>query len=121
MTHPNHIPIRATLQLEGALIAAFAVWGYAQTGASWTLFAVLLLAPDLAMLGYLAGTRAGALCYNLAHSYAAPAALAGLALAGQGGALPLALIWTAHIGIDRAIGYGLKYPTHFKDTHLGRV
>ena len=74
------------------------------------------------MLGYLAGPAVGARAYNLAHTYAAPAVLAGVGWA-MGASLPvaLALVWAAHIGFDRALGYGLKLPTGFRDTHLGRI
>ena len=84
---------------------------------------MFLLAPDVSLAGYLAGPRVGAVTYNLAHTYAFPVALAaGCLLAGEPG-LPvqIALIWAAHIGIDRVLGLGLKYPTAFKDTHLGRI
>lgn len=110
------------LRSEGLIVLALSVFFYWQSGASWVLFALLLLAPDLSMLGYLAGNRVGALLYNSAHTYALPAALlaAGLWL-GAATPVALALIWLAHIGMDRALGYGLKYPTAFKDTHLGRV
>jgi hypothetical protein len=80
-------------------------------------------APDLAIAGYLAGPKVGAVVYNLAHTYAWPVALgAGCLLAGEAG-LPvqIALIWAAHIAMDRVLGLGLKYPTGFKDTHLNRV
>lgn len=107
------------LRAEGLAVLAAAVWAYAQTGAGWTLFLALILAPDLFMLGYLAGARAGAAAYNLGHTYLAPLALLAL---GYLGAVPiltaLGLIWAAHIGADRLMGYGLKYPSGFKDTHL---
>lgn len=115
-------PARGWLRLEGVAVLAVAAVLYGVLGGGWLLFAVLFLAPDLAMLGYLGGPRTGALAYNLAHTYAAPAVCAGL-----GGALAaplplaLALIWAAHIGFDRALGYGLKLPTDFRDTHLGRI
>lgn len=99
---------------------ALAVLLYARGGHSWMLFGVLFLAPDLSFLGYLAGPRIGAAAYNLAHSYAGPGIAAALALL-TGRPPVLALIWAAHIGFDRALGYGLKYPTDFKDTHLGRL
>ena len=88
---------------------------------SWPAFALLFLAPDLAMLAYLAGPRAGAIAYNLVHTYALALALmlAGF-LVGVPAAAAGGLIWIAHIGFDRALGYGLKYPTGFGDTHLGR-
>jgi hypothetical protein len=86
------------------------------------MFALLLLAPDLSMLGYVAGPRVGAVVYNVFHAYPLPAVLGifGL-LGGSPLVLAVALIWLAHIGMDRLLGYGLKYPTEFKDTHLGRL
>jgi hypothetical protein len=111
---------RLLLRLEGAVVLAGAVWCYAQVGAGWALFALLFLVPDLSMLGYLAGPRIGAASYNAGHSYALPAGLAGAGvLGGWPVAVSLALIWVAHIGFDRAIGYGLKYPSGFGHTHLG--
>ena len=110
------------LRLEGAAAFAASAALYANAGFSWPLFAVLFLAPDLAMLGYLAGVRIGAGAYNVAHTYALalPLALFGF-LAGRPAILAVALIWIAHIGFDRALGYGLKFPTAFGDTHLGRI
>ena len=108
------------LRLEGLGALALATLLYHQGGHSWILYALLFLVPDLSLLSYLAGPRAGAIVYNLAHSYAAPAVAALLAvLAGSPPAA--ALIWAAHIGFDRALGYGLKYPSGFADTHLGRL
>jgi hypothetical protein len=113
---------RVLLRLEGAAVFALAVAGYRASGGNWWLFALLLLAPDLAALGYLAGNRVGAATYNLVHTYALPLALLAYGLWGASPlALSLALIWLAHIGMDRTVGYGLKYATAFKDTHLGRV
>jgi len=113
---------KAVLRLEALAVLGLAVLGYQRTGGSWLIFAVLFLAPDLSMLGYLAGRRLGAVAYNAAHSYLGPAVLAayGLIAASQP-AIWAALIWTAHIGFDRALGYGLKYASAFGDTHLGRV
>ena len=111
--------IRLILQAEGAVLAALAIWLYAGTGAGWLLFAVLILAPDLAMVGYLRGPALGAHLYNAAHTTLAPAVLFAVGwLAGWGWATPVALIWAAHVGIDRAIGYGLKDVTAFRRTHL---
>ena len=91
-------------------------------GGSWWLFALLLLAPDASMLGYLGGPRLGAAHYNAFHTYPLPAVLAAFGLlSGFTPALAVAFVWFAHIGMDRAVGYGLKYPTAFGDTHLGRV
>lgn len=113
---------RVLLRLEGAAVLAGAIVGYRALGASWGLFALLLLVPDLSLLGYLRGPRVGAALYNGAHTYLGPALLAGLSLtAVVPGAWHIALIWTAHLGMDRALGLGLKYPTAFRDTHLGTV
>lgn len=114
--------VAVLLRLEGLAVFALAAAAYAHLGASWIGFAALFLAPDLAMAGYLFGPRLGAFVYNLAHAYLAPLALgaAGLAL-GAPAAEGLALVWIAHIGFDRALGFGLKYPTGFGDSHLGRL
>jgi hypothetical protein len=110
------------LRLEGLAIAAVTAVLYAQAGASWWLFAALWLAPDLSMLGYLAGSCWGARTYNAVHSYVVPGALALSALLVHAPALlPFALIWGNHIGVDRLMGYGLKYSDGFGWTHLGRL
>jgi hypothetical protein len=109
------------LRLEGAAALAGATVAYATLGGRWATFALLFLLPDLSMLGYLAGRRVGAACYNAAHSYLGPAWLAALG-AALSAHVPLcvACIWAAHVGFDRLLGYGLKYGTSFGDTHLGR-
>ena len=112
----------ALLRGEGATMLAGSVLLYWTVGGSWWLFGLLLLAPDLSMLGYLAGPRVGAVAYNVFHSYPLPAALGIFGvLAGAPLAVSVALVWFAHIGMDRLMGYGLKYPTNFKDTHLQRI
>jgi hypothetical protein len=116
--------VRVWLRLENlcALLLALCFYRRAHEAGhgSWLLFAVLFLAPDLSMLGFLAGAKVGATAYNLAHNYILPLALAGVAtLTDHREALPYALIWIAHIGLDRALGYGLKYSSGFGHTHLG--
>ena len=108
------------LRLEGLAVLALTVFAYSQIGAGWALFAILFLVPDLSMLGYLAGPRAGAILYNLGHSYLLPAAIGAVGLAiGTPLLTSVALIWVAHIGFDRMVGYGFKYSDAFKHTHLG--
>ena len=110
------------LRVEGIALLALSVLLYWANGGSWLLFGVLLLAPDLSMLGYLAGPKVGALLYNAFHTYAMPAVVGALGMIfASPVAISVALIWFAHIGMDRTVGYGLKYPTSFKDTHLERV
>ena len=114
--------VKVLLRLEGLALFAAMVLLYAVWGGSWWLFAVLFLAPDLSFLAYLTDAKTGAIVYNGAHSYLAPVALMTL---GFGIAEPLtlsiAMIWLAHIGFDRALGYGLKYAAGFGVTHLGSI
>lgn len=113
---------RLILRAEGLAICGLAILLYWKADASWWLFAILFLAPDLSFLGYLGGARMGANVYNAAHTLVGP-----LALAAAGFLLPsfilvpLALIWAAHIGFDHLLGYGLKYGAGFAFTHLGRI
>ncbi len=110
------------LRGEGATMLVGSVLLYWMNGGSWWLFALLLLAPDASMVGYLAGPKVGAAAYNAFHSYPLPAALGIVGmLVGAPLTVAVALVWFAHIGMDRLMGYGLKYPTDFKDTHLQRV
>jgi hypothetical protein len=110
------------LRLEGLTLFAGMTTLYAIWDGYWWVYAVLFLVPDLSFAGYLAGPRIGAIIYNAAHSYMAPMALmtTGFGLASP---LPLsiAMIWLAHIGLDRTLGYGLKYSAGFGFTHLGRI
>jgi hypothetical protein len=110
------------LRLEGLALFVGALVVYFDQGFGWLLLVVLFLAPDLSFAGYLAGPRVGATAYNPVHTTVGPIALAIVGvLAHIDWCVQLALIWLAHIGIDRLLGYGLKYPTAFKDTHLQRV
>ena len=110
------------LRLEGLAAAVVSALFYARTGTSWWLFAALWLLPDLSMLGYLGGPKLGARIYNAIHSYVTPATLAAMAILLRSlGLLPYAFIWINHIGVDRLMGYGLKYPQGFGFTHLARV
>ncbi len=114
--------VRTALRVEGFAILTLCVVLYVYYGAGWILFAILILAPDLTMLGYLAGPSVGAKAYNAGHVYAGPVILwfAGALMEVQG-LTAMAFIWGAHIGMDRVLGYGLKYPTSFADTHLGKL
>ena len=114
--------LRTLLRLEGLTLFAGMTLLYAVWGGSWWVYALLFLAPDLSFAAYLGGPRVGAIGYNAAHSYMAPMMLM---VTGFGMASPLtlsiAMIWLAHIGFDRALGYGLKYSAGFGYTHLGRI
>jgi uncharacterized protein DUF4260 len=114
--------LRTMLRLEGLVLFVGMTLLYAVWDGSWWVYAVLFLVPDLSFVAYLAGPKAGAIVYNAAHSYMAPVALmtSGFAL-NSPLVLSIAMIWLAHIGIDRALGYGLKYSAGFSFTHLGRI
>jgi hypothetical protein len=113
---------RVLLHAEGVAVAAAAVALYFWADYPWWFLVALALAPDLSMVGYLAGKTIGAAAYNAAHTYSLPVALAAIGvIANAETAVQLGLIWLTHIGVDRAVGYGLKYRTDFKDTHLQRV
>jgi hypothetical protein len=107
------------LRLEGltVLVGALALY-FGLDGSLW-LLALLALAPDLSMAAYLAGPEIGSLGYNTAHTYVLPAVLGA---AGVWAAVPTAVlvaaVWAGHIGADRAVGYGLKFPDEFRHTHL---
>lgn len=110
------------LRLEGTAVFAATLIAYGQNEFSWWMFILLLLTPDLAALGYLHSEAIGSLCYNIAHTYVLPIALGlfALLLNFELG-FQLAIIWLAHIGLDRMVGYGLKYPNGFKQTHFNKV
>jgi hypothetical protein len=109
------------LRLEGGALLSGSLVLYFHEGYGWLALVLLALAPDLTMIGYAAGQRVGAGAYDLAHNEVLPIALGVAGVVAGELALQLALIWLAHIGADRLLGYGLKYPTAFKDTHLQRV
>jgi hypothetical protein len=114
--------VKILLRLEGLTLFAAMLVLYATWGGSWWIFAILFLAPDLSFAAYLIDPKTGALVYNAAHSYMAPVALLTLGFALGGPLiLSIAMVWLAHIGIDRALGYGLKYAAGFGFTHLGRI
>ena len=113
--------MKTLLRLEALALFAAAVLLYARFGAGWRLFFLVFLAPDLSFLGYLAGARVGAIAYNTAHSLVGPLLLGAVGVLTSGPALALALIWIAHIELDRTLGYGLKYADGFAHTHLGRL
>ena len=130
MSAPPHTPtggavcggVRALLRAEATLLLALSLWAYHHHGAGWGVFALCFLLPDLAFLGYLAGPRIGALAYNATHALVGPLLL--LMLGAASGVRPLlaaGLVWIAHVGFDRMLGYGLKYPADFRETHLGRI
>jgi hypothetical protein len=110
------------LRAEALAIFLVGVILYAQLGGDWIWLLPLLLVPDVSAIGYLAGPEVGAITYNLAHNLVV--ALGILAIGWFAAIAPLALagaVLVAHVGMDRTLGFGLKLPSDFKDTHLGRI
>jgi hypothetical protein len=113
---------RLLLHAEGLALFGAALVVYLHRDYSLTLALVLFLAPDLSFAGYLAGPRIGSYVYNALHTTVGPVVLGTVGLvADESVPIAIAIIWLGHIGFDRALGYGLKYVTAFKDTHLERV
>ncbi len=113
---------RTWLRIEGVAAFAAGVAIFGAAGGPWLLLLPLLLLPDLSMIGYLRGPRLGAFTYNLAHTWAPGIALLGLgAWTGIPAIVIAGAVLVAHVGMDRSAGYGLKLPTSFHDTHLGRI
>lgn len=112
----------AIQRIEGATLLVLAVVVFAMSDLSWWWLALLLLVPDVSMLGYLGGATSGAAFYNLGHTLVWPAALLAWGLpTDRPWVLAIGAIWLAHIGMDRALGYGLKLPDGFTHTHLGLI
>ena len=113
---------KSFLHIEGLLVLIISVYFYAQIDGSWWLFFLCLLVPDLSMLGYVINNSTGSTIYNFGHTYFIPIIITIFSvILQQELTLALSLIWVSHIGMDRTIGYGLKYPSNFKDTHLQKV
>ncbi|MBO7743486.1 DUF4260 domain-containing protein [Paenibacillus sp. MWE-103] len=110
------------IRIEGLAVLALGTYMYFSNGYNWIVFLLLLLLPDASMLGYAFNKKAGAYLYNAAHTFVTPLLLlfAGMAFA-SGFLTMIGFIWLAHIGMDRMMGYGLKYETDFKDTHIQRL
>jgi hypothetical protein len=121
-TRVPEVSVRTWLRLECAAVFVAGLIVYAQLNAPWLLALPLLLLPDISAAGYLAGPRVGALTYNVVHNWAFGLGVLGLGLVTNVAAIAvLGAIAIAHVGMDRAVGYGLKLPTSFQDTHLGRI
>jgi hypothetical protein len=114
--------VRTVLRLEALCVLIATLVAYRASGAGWGMFALCFLLPDLSLFAYLSNARVGALVYNAAHSYIGPV---GCLVASMLLPVPMlttvGLIWAAHLGFDRTLGYGLKYTAGFGFTHLGRI
>ena len=111
--------VKVILRLEGLLTLLSSIFAYYTLEYSWKRFFILFFPSDISFVGYLIGGRFGAFAYNLVHSYILPIILGIIIWCSQAEVSYLVLIWVAHVGLDRFLGYGLKYESGFKFTHLG--
>jgi hypothetical protein len=114
--------VNAILRSEAlaALVAGVVIW-MANDGSLFWLVPVLLV-PDLSAVGYLVNARVGAVTYNVVHNWTIAAIALGLGWWLDSRFLVLSgAVLLAHVGLDRVLGYGLKLPSGFQDTHLGRI
>ncbi len=119
---PVGVAVQATLRAEQAAVFVAGIALYGGNGGAWVLLVPALPAPDLSAIGYLAGPRLGAVGYNAVHNVVLALGVLGLGWwTGVGWILLTGAVLLAHVGMDRALGYGLKLSSGFRDTHLGRI
>lgn len=114
--------LRKIISLEYLVAFLGSVFFYWHFEFSFLFFALFLLLPDISMLGYIVNTKIGALFYNIGHSLVVPVILLILGFVTVSTPLLMtSIIWLAHIFLDRALGYGLKYDEAFTKTHIQQI
>ncbi|KMY43927.1 hypothetical protein AC622_06400 [Bacillus sp. FJAT-27916] len=110
------------LRLEGLAVLLVSLYVYALFDYSWMLFFLLIMAPDLSALGFLVNQRVGAISYNIFHTYLFvwPFILYG-SIWSNDMLLMIGLIFASHIGMDRILGYGLRYTNMLEENHLRKL
>ena len=114
--------MKNTIKLEEAALFAFSIYSLSSLSADWWWYLLLVLGPDISMLGYLAGNKVGAVCYNFFHHKAVAVVVIIVGLLIPDLLLQLtAIVLFGHSSMDRMFGYGLKTSEGFKYTHLGVI
>jgi hypothetical protein len=114
--------MKILLKLEELFLFGLALFLFSQLDYGWGTYALLFLAPDLSMIGYIANPRFGAWTYNMIHHKGLAVTLYVLGYVFSTAWLMFAgLILLGHSSLDRVFGYGLKHGDTFQNTHLGRV
>jgi len=114
--------VKKILHLEGLAFFLIALFFYYQLEGNWLLFIALLFTPDISMIGYLKDKKLGAILYNIVHNYVLSIAIILIGILFKNTFIvQLGIILLAHVGLDRLLGFGLKYPSNFKDTHLQKI
>ena len=110
------------LKLEEAFMFGLSIFLFSKLDFAWWWYPLLILAPDLSMVGYLGGPQLGAVTYNFVHHKAVAISIfvLGMVLANQALQL-IGLILFGHSSMDRMLEYGLKYPDSFEHTHVGMI
>ncbi|MBO9203675.1 MULTISPECIES: DUF4260 domain-containing protein [Niastella] len=114
--------MKRIVALEEAAMFGLSIFLFGKLSFAWWWYLVLILTPDISALGYLVNTRVGAMTYNFFHHKAVAIVMyvAGLYLNNEVVQL-IGLILLGHSSLDRMLGYGLKYPDSFQNTHLGLI
>ncbi|MFC3749788.1 DUF4260 domain-containing protein [Paenibacillus sp. GCM10012306] len=113
---------KTLIRIEGLVVLVLGIYLYFSNGYNWAAFLLLLMLPDLSMIGYVVSNKTGVYTYNFAHTFVTPLLLLLLGLVFSVDFLMMiGFIWMVHIGMDRMMGFGLKYETDFKDTHIQRL
>ena len=121
MGQPTPVVLTVLRAEAAGVVVAMSIVAW-HLGPPWWLVVLVLVAPDLSLTGYTRGPRVGAAVYNAAHTYVGPLVVAGVWLVSDNRtAGEIAALWALHIGVDRALGFGLKLPAGFGETHLGKV
>jgi hypothetical protein len=114
--------VNVITRIENLAVVFGVLYFYQQISGNWYLFFLFLLVPDISMIGYLINKKIGAITYNLVHNYILASLLIAIGFFANNITFhALGLILTAHVGIDRVLGFGLKYSSGFKDTHMQRL
>jgi hypothetical protein len=114
--------MKSILKIEELALFLFGIYLFNQLNYAWWWFLVLLLTPDFSMIGYVLGNKIGAISYNLFHHRGLALMLFFIGIYTSNSSIQLAgIILFSHSAMDRILGYGLKYETGFKFTHLGEI
>lgn len=114
--------MKTIIKLEELGLFILGIYFFNQMNYAWWWFLCLILVPDFAMIGYFFGDKIGAFCYNFFHHRAIAILVYFIGIYFHQNEIILAgIILFSHAAFDRMLGYGLKYETGFKYTHLGKI
>lgn len=110
------------IKAEELAMFVLGIYLFSTLGLEWWWFLVLILLPDISMIGYAFGNKIGAYSYNFFHHKAIAIVVYLIGIYVNNTTIQLiGIILFSHSAMDRMFGYGLKYNTSFHDTHLGKI